>query len=62
MPYFKKDLESAKIWDVSNYVAKNFVGYTDFQVPPFGLDASYITPPHPTLPYRPPANQTGVTR
>ncbi len=62
MPYFKKDLESGKIWDVSNYVAQNFIGYTDYQVPPFGLDASYITPPRPTLPYQPPAGQTGVAR
>ncbi len=26
MPYFKEDLESAKIWDVANYVAVNFIG------------------------------------
>lgn len=26
MPYFKEDLESAKIWDVSNYVAVEFIG------------------------------------
>ena len=57
MPYFKKDLESAKIWDVSNYVARNFVGYTDYGVPPVGVDASYITPPNPALPYRPPAGK-----
>jgi len=59
MPYFKKDLESAKIWDLSNYVASNFVGYTDYGVPPVGLDASYVTPPNPTLPYRPPAAEKG---
>jgi len=60
MPYFKKELESAKIWAVSSYIARNFVGYTDYQVPPFGLDASYVTPPNPQLPYRPPAMQEGV--
>jgi len=59
MPYFKKELESAKIWDVSSYVARDFVGYTDYRVPPFGLDAAYITPPNPTLPYRPPAGEAG---
>ncbi len=26
MPYFKQDLESAKIWDVSNYIAVEFIG------------------------------------
>lgn len=59
MPYFKKDLESAKIWDVSNFVAANFVGYTDYRVPPTGLDAAYITPAHPSLPYRPPPQPKG---
>ena len=59
MPYFKKDLESAKIWDVSSFVAQNFVGYTDYQVAPFGLDAAYVTPAKPTLPYRPPSGRTG---
>jgi len=59
MPYFKKDLESAKIWDVSNFVAANFVGLTDYRTPPFGLDASYVTPPNPTLPYAPPKGQSG---
>jgi len=59
MPYFKKDLESAKIWDVANFVAANFVGHTDYQTPPFGLDAAYITPPNPKLPYAPPKGQAG---
>lgn len=44
MPYFKKDLESEKIWDVSNYVAVYFVGYTDANLPPRGIDASYEPP------------------
>ncbi len=29
MPYFKKEMGSAKIWDVSNYIAHHFIGYTD---------------------------------
>jgi len=59
MPYFKKDLESAKIWDVSNFVAANFVGYTDYHVAPLGIDAAYVTPPHPQLPYVPPRPEKG---
>lgn len=59
MPYFKKDLESAKIWDVSNFVAANFVGHTDYRTPPFGLDAAYVTPPQPNLPYVPPKGEAG---
>jgi len=58
MPYFKKELESAKIWDVSNFIARNFVGYTDFHVAPLGIDAAYMTPPTLVLPYRPPAPVT----
>lgn len=41
MPFFKKDLESEKIWDVSNYIAKEFIGYTDSDIEPEGIDASY---------------------
>jgi cytochrome c oxidase cbb3-type subunit 2/cytochrome c oxidase cbb3-type subunit I/II len=44
MPYHKKDLESEKIWDVSNFIAANFIGYTDSNVEPKGIDASYETP------------------
>lgn len=40
MPYFKRDLESEKIWDVSNYVAVQFVGYSDANIAPRGIDAS----------------------
>ena len=40
MPYFKKVLESAKIWDVSNYVAVSFIGYTDGDIEPEGIDAA----------------------
>jgi mono/diheme cytochrome c family protein len=41
MPYFKRALESEKIWDVSNYVAVYFIGYTDADIPPEGIDAAY---------------------
>ena len=41
MPYFKRELESEKIWDVSNYVAVSFLGYTDADLLPRGIDASY---------------------
>ncbi|SNB46685.1 cbb3-type cytochrome c oxidase subunit II [Geobacter sp. DSM 9736] len=41
MPYFKKHLESEKIWDVSNYLAVYFLGYTDAGIEPRGIDASY---------------------
>jgi cbb3-type cytochrome oxidase cytochrome c subunit len=44
MPYFKRELESEKIWNVSNYVAKQFVGYTDAGLPPKGIPASYEPP------------------
>ena len=41
MPYFKKDLESEKIWDVGNYVAVTFIGQTDAHGQPRGIDVSY---------------------
>ena len=41
MPYFKKHLESEKIWDVSNYLGVYFVGYTDANTEPRGIDAAY---------------------
>ncbi len=41
MPYFKKELESEKIWDVGNYVAVYFIGETDANTEPKGIDASY---------------------
>ena len=44
MPYFKKHLESEKIWDLSNYLAVSFVGYTDANIDPRGIDASYEGP------------------
>lgn len=45
MPYFKKDLESEKIWEVGNYVANYFIGQTDANAEPGGIDASYEPPP-----------------
>jgi mono/diheme cytochrome c family protein len=41
MPYFKRELESEKIWDVGNYVAVRFIGQTDADTEPKGIDASY---------------------
>ncbi len=41
MPYFKKDLESEKIWEVGNYVAVTFIGQTDAHAEPRGIDVSY---------------------
>lgn len=52
MPFFKKDLESAKIWDVSNYLAVSYLGYADSDLPPEGIDASYEE--LWVNPYRPP--------
>ncbi|HAA05212.1 MAG TPA: cytochrome-c oxidase [Syntrophobacteraceae bacterium] len=44
MPYFKRELESEKIWDVGNYVAVTFIGHTDANTEPRGIDASYEPP------------------
>jgi len=44
MPYFKSELQSEKIWDVSNYIAVRFVGYTDATIEPRGIEASYELP------------------
>ena len=44
MPYFKRDLESEKIWAVGEYVARYFVGVTDADGPPEGIDAAYEPP------------------
>jgi cbb3-type cytochrome c oxidase subunit II len=41
MPYFKRELQSEKIWDVSNYIAVRFVGYTDATLSPQGIPAAY---------------------
>ena len=41
MPYFKRDLESEKIWDVGNYVAVSFINQSDANTEPRGIDAAY---------------------
>ncbi len=41
MPYFKRELESEKIWDVGNYVAVNFINDSDANGEPRGIDAAY---------------------
>ena len=41
MPYFKRDLESQKIWEVGDYVAVYFIGESDANAEPRGIDASW---------------------
>jgi mono/diheme cytochrome c family protein len=41
MPYFKRELESEKIWDVGNYVALYFINDSDANTEPRGIDAAY---------------------
>ena len=41
MPYFKRELESEKIWNVGNYVAVTFIGESDVGMPPKGIPAAY---------------------
>lgn len=57
MPYFKRHLESEKIWDLANYLAVSFVGYTDAGIEPKGIPASYE--PEWKNPYRTPAQRGG---
>jgi cbb3-type cytochrome c oxidase subunit II len=40
MPYFKKELESEKIWEVGNYVAVYFINQSDDNTEPRGIDAA----------------------
>jgi len=42
MPYFKRELESEKIWDVGNYVAVTFIGRSDAHKGQTGIDAAYV--------------------
>jgi cytochrome c oxidase cbb3-type subunit 2 len=44
MPYFKRELESEKIWDVGNYVAVYFINSSDANTEPRGIDAAYEPP------------------
>jgi cbb3-type cytochrome oxidase cytochrome c subunit len=41
MPYFNRELESERIWEVGNYVAVFFIGQTDADQPPKGIDAAF---------------------
>jgi mono/diheme cytochrome c family protein len=41
MPYFKRELESQKIWEVGDYVAVYFVNQSDANKEPRGIDASW---------------------
>jgi cytochrome c oxidase cbb3-type subunit II len=45
MPYFKRELESEKIWDAGNYIAVTFIGQSDAHDEPRGIDAAYIGRP-----------------
>jgi mono/diheme cytochrome c family protein len=41
MPYFKRDLESQKIWEVGDYVAVYFINQSDANTAPRGIDSSW---------------------
>ena len=41
MPYFKRELESQKIWEVGDFVAVNFINQSDANMPPRGVDAAW---------------------
>lgn len=41
MPYFKRELESQKIWEVGDYVAVYFIDQSDANTEPRGIDASW---------------------
>ena len=41
MPYFKRELESQKIWEVGDYVAVYFIDQSDANMEPRGIDASW---------------------
>ncbi len=41
MPYFKRELESQKIWEVGNYVAVYFINQSDANAEPRGIDAAW---------------------
>jgi len=41
MPYFKRDLESQKIWEVGDYVAVNFINESDADAEPRGIDSAW---------------------
>ena len=41
MPYFKRELESQKIWEVGDFVAVYFINESDANAEPRGIDASW---------------------
>ncbi len=41
MPYFKRELESQKIWEVGDYIAVYFINQSDANTEPRGIDASW---------------------
>ncbi len=41
MPYFKKELESQKIWEVGDYIAVYFINQSDANAEPRGIDAAW---------------------
>jgi cbb3-type cytochrome c oxidase subunit II len=41
MPYFKRELESQKIWEVGDYVAVYFINQSDANEEPRGIDAAW---------------------
>ncbi len=41
MPYFKRELESEKIWDVGDFAAVYFINQSDAGGDPAGIDAAY---------------------
>ena len=55
MPYFKRHLESEKIWDLANYLGMSYLGYTDATLEPRGIDASYEG--DWKNPFQPPGNE-----
>jgi len=41
MPYFKRELESQKIWEVGDYVAVYFINQSDANAEPRGIDSAW---------------------
>jgi len=41
MPYFKRELESQKIWEVGDYVAVYFINQSDANTEPRGIDSAW---------------------
>jgi len=65
MPYFKKDLESAKIWDVGNYVEQYFINHDDARYRTDGIPPAYEgrqAPPVTPTPKPGPVGNEGAVR